>query len=80
MGDNAAGDAKHLDDLIGALLVELVAGDESENLGESELDSGEILDGRRNKFRLFWMDPIVFGRGVAGGVVVVAEQISAQGG
>jgi hypothetical protein len=61
-------------------VIELVAGDEGEDLGEGELDAGAVVDGGQLELRLGGVDPMVARGGAARGVVVVAELFAAQGG
>jgi hypothetical protein len=76
----AAGDEEAVEDAAGALVVDLIGGDEGENLGEGELDAGAVVDGGQLKDRLAGVDALVARGGPAGGVVVLAELLTAQGG
>ena len=67
-------------ELAGALVVELVGGDAGENLGEGELDAGAVVDGGQLEDGVRGVDSAMAGCGAAGGVVVVAEGLAAQGG
>jgi hypothetical protein len=64
----------------GTLVVELVGGDAGEDLGEGKLDSGAVVDWRQLEDGLGGMDSAMTRCGAAGGVVEVAEGLSAQGG
>lgn len=75
----AAGDLQAEEEIPGSLVVELIAGDEGQDLGEGELDSRAVLDGGQLEFGLIGVDPEVPGSGAARGVVVVAELLAAQG-
>ena|GEM_PF-5101622 len=78
-GEIAAGDEEAVEEAARALVVELVAGDEGEDLGEGELDAGVVVDGGDLEFSLVGVDSTVARSGAAGGVVVVAEVLAAQG-
>jgi hypothetical protein len=75
-----AGDEKAVEELAGALGVKLVGGDAVENLGESELDARAVVDGGQLELGLVGVDSAVARGGAAGGVVVIAEGLAAQGG
>jgi hypothetical protein len=66
-------------DIAGALVVELIGGDEGEDLGKGELDAGVVFDGGQLEEVLTGVDSMVAGCWVAGGVVVVTEGLAAQG-
>ena len=61
-------------------MVELVGGDAVENLGEGEVDAGAVVDGGQLEDGVGGVDSAVAGCGAAGGVMVVAEGLAAQGG
>ena len=61
-------------------MVYLVAGDEGENLGDSKLHAGAVVDGGEFEDGVVGVDTLVLGGGAARGVVVVAELLAAQGG
>jgi hypothetical protein len=63
----------------GSLVVELVAGDAGEDLGEGKLDAGAVVDGGQLEDGVVGVDSVVARGGAAGGVVVVAEVLAAQG-
>jgi hypothetical protein len=75
-----AGDLQAVEKMSGALGVELIAGDEGENLGEGELDAVTVVEVGHVELVGGGMDTTVAGAGAAGGVVVVAELFAAQGG
>jgi len=79
-GQSAAGGVEAVEEEAGALGVDLVGGDEGEDLGEGELDAGEVVDVGHFEFVGGGMDSSVARAGAAGGVVVVAELLAAQGG
>ena len=76
----AAGDEEAVQEAAGALVVELVAGDAVEDLGEGELDAGAVVDGGQLEDGLGGVDSAMARGGAAGGVVVVTELLAAQGG
>jgi hypothetical protein len=76
----SAGDEEAVQEAAGALVVKLVGGDAGEDLGEGKLDAGAVVDGGQLEDGVLWVDSAVAGCGAAGGVVVVAEGLSAQGG
>jgi hypothetical protein len=76
----AAGDEEAVQEAAGALVVDLVAGDAGEDLGEGKLDAGAVVDGGQLEDGVVGMDSVVARGGAAGGVVVVAEGLAAQGG
>ena len=76
----SAGDEETVQETAGALVVELVGGDAGEDLGEGKLDTGAVVDGGQLEDGVLGVDSSVAGCGAAGGVVVVAEGLSAQGG
>jgi len=75
----AAGDEEAVQEAAGALVVELIGGDEGEDLGEGKLDAEAVVDGGQLEEGLAGVDPLVARCGAAGGVVVVAERLAAQG-
>ncbi len=66
-------------DIAGSLVVELIGGDEGEDLGKGELDAGVVFDGGQLEDALTGVDSMVARSWVAGGVVVVTEGLTAQG-
>ena len=79
-GKGSAGGVDSVEEQTGALGVELVAGDKREDLGEGELDAGKIVEVGHFEVVGGGMDSTVAWAGAAGGVVVVAELLSAEGG
>jgi hypothetical protein len=76
LGD--AGDAQSAEEQGGAAVVEGVGGDAGEHLLEGAEDGGRVFEQREGEDGVVGMDAEVFGR-AAGGVVVVAERLAAQG-
>jgi hypothetical protein len=76
----SAGDEEAVQEAAGALVVELVGGDAGEDLGEGKLDAGAVVDGGHLEDGVLGVDSVVTRGGAAGGVMVVAEGLSAQGG
>jgi hypothetical protein len=76
LGD--AGDAQSAEEQGGAAVVEGVGGDAGEDVLEGAEDGGCVLEQRHGEDSVVGMDAEVFGR-AAGGVVVVAEWLAAQG-
>ena len=74
-----AGDEQAVEELSGALVVELVGGDAVEDLGEGEVDSGAVVEGGQLELGLGGVDSALTRGGAAGGVVVIAEGLAAQG-
>jgi hypothetical protein len=74
------GQLEGVEDGVGALWVELSGGEAVEDLGESELDAGAVVDQRHLENGLLGVNSAMAGSGAAGGVVVVAELLAAQGG
>ena len=77
-GEDAGGDLEAVEEESGAAGVDLVGGDALENFTEGLLDGGAVFgDGELEFEGCEWA---VFGRGFAGGVVVVAEVLVAERG
>jgi hypothetical protein len=74
------GQLEGVEDWVGALWVELAGGEAVEDLGESELDAGAVVDGGHLEDRLGGVDAAVARGWAAGGMVVITEGFSAQGG
>jgi hypothetical protein len=75
-----AGDEQAVEEMAGALGVELVGGNAVEDLGEGELDAGAVVDGGQLELGLGGMDSAMARGGAAGGMVLIAEGFSAQSG
>ena len=75
-GEDGCGDLQAVEEESGAAWVDLIGGDAVEDLADGLLDGGSVFgDGQ---FELEGCERAVFGRGFAGGVVVVAEVFVAQ--
>jgi hypothetical protein len=79
MWEIGTGDEQAVEKLSGALGVNLIACDEREDLSEGELYAGAVVDVGHLELVAGGMDSTVAVAGAAGGVVVVAELLAAQG-
>jgi hypothetical protein len=79
-GEIGADDLQAVEEMSSAFGINLIAGDEGEELGEGEVQAGTVVDVGHFEVVGGGMDTTVARARATGGVVVVAELLSAQGG
>jgi hypothetical protein len=83
LGEDGGGDLEAVEEEAGAAWVDLIGGDALEDLADGLLDGGAVFGDGELEFEGGWRikcKGAVFGRGLAGGVVVVAEVLVAKRG